>query len=80
MQAMFLSSPAMPPVHDYPPGCTYLCKMLSYTPNTTHPQSSPVVMPCKILFEYLLRGLREGGPLSLNPTSMSTSVELATPR
>ena len=37
-------------------------------------------MPCKILFEYLLRGLREGGPLSLNPTSMSTSVELATPR
>jgi hypothetical protein len=66
----------MPYVHDHPFDCTYLRTMLSYTPNNTHPQSSPVVIPRKILFRYLFRGLRNGGLLSLKPTSMSTSVEL----
>jgi hypothetical protein len=61
---------------DHPFGCTYLRTMLSYNPNSTHPPSSPIVRPRKILFRYLLRGLRGGGLLSLSPTSMSTSVEL----
>jgi len=70
----------MPSAHGHPFDCTYLRMMLSYTPNSTHPQSSPVVIARKILFRYLFRGLRNGGLLSLSPTSMSTSVELVLSR
>ena len=76
----FPPGPAIPPVHGHPPVCTYLRKMLSYTPNITHPPSRPVVMPRKILFGYLCGGLRDGRLLSLDPISMSTSAELVTSR
>jgi hypothetical protein len=73
---VFLPGFAMPPVHDHPLGCTYPHKKLSYTPSSTHPPSNTVVVPRRIPYRYLLRGLRDSGLLSLKPTSISTSAEL----
>jgi len=75
-----LSSSVVTPAHNHPIGWTYLRKMLSYAPNSTHPPSSPAATPRRILVKNLLRGLREGISRSLDPISISTSAELGRSR